>query len=200
VDNKIKSKAYVTLVAIGLLTGVAGADVLLTVDLTEKNKVTLTAEAGLSAATITGDPSIGIYLQNFFKASGVFFDLPSYTADFSNVGNVSAGNVQMYRAADDEMGLNFFGWGQDSETSFTALSLAFTGSATWSLSDEEYAYLANANSSGNIYFPADSSDGIASATALGTYQVIPEPSTVMLMIAAVGFVWLRHLFVGRFRV
>jgi len=39
----------------------------------------------------------------------------------------------------------------------------------------------NGNTSGNIYFPADSFDDIPTANLLGTWVVIPEPSTISLL-------------------
>lgn len=64
---------------------------------------------------------------------------------------------------------------------FTAGSLAFVGSATWSLDANEYADMLAGSMSGNIYFPADTVDDIAGASVLGTYTVVPTPGVVALL-------------------
>ncbi len=64
---------------------------------------------------------------------------------------------------------------------FTAGSLAFVGSATWALDANEYADMLAGSMSGNVYFPADTVDDIAGATAIGTYLVVPTPGAIALL-------------------
>lgn len=64
---------------------------------------------------------------------------------------------------------------------FTAGSLAFVGSATWSLDANEYADMLAGSMSGNVYFPADTVDDIAGATAIGACLVVPTPGAIALL-------------------
>jgi hypothetical protein len=64
---------------------------------------------------------------------------------------------------------------------FTAGSLAFTGSGTWTVGSAVYAEMLAGATRGNLYFPADSADDIAGASLLGTYSVVPEPASLALL-------------------
>src|SRR5690606_32531854 len=71
-----------------------------------------------------------------------------------------------------DAGLNIWSYSATSPTTFTAGQVAFTGTATWSITPELYAAMLTAPSSGNLYFPADDTSDLATATLLGTYTVI----------------------------
>jgi hypothetical protein len=74
--------------------------------------------------------------------------------------------------------LNVFSYTNDSESTFIAGETAFSGEASWTISAADYLAAVNGNSSGDIYFPADTDDDIANATLLGTWEVLPNTPSV----------------------
>src|SRR5690606_2888719 len=78
----------------------------------------------------------------------------------------------LFRSVNTDPGMNIWSYSATTPTTFTTGSQAFTGEATWSITPELYNAMLTAPSGGNIYFPADDSGDIATATLLGTYSVI----------------------------
>lgn len=170
--------------ATAAITSVAQADDLLIVDLSVANQVSVFATSGLSAATVTGSDSIGVYFDNFYGAAGGSLTTTSTGAgDLTNVGAPSDGSPALFRGGSgSDTGLNIFSWSNDSNVTFTAGTQAFTGSGTWALDAPEYADMLNGNTSGNLYFPADTFDDVGGATAIGTYRVIvPAPAALPML-------------------
>lgn len=173
----------------------AGSSVLLTVDLTVPNEVTITATDGLSAATISGGDITGVYLDDFYGVAGDSLSTSSTGAgDLTNAANPSDGSPALFRGGGGtDTGLNIFSWSSDSTVDFTAGELAFTGSGTWALDPNEYADMLAGNTSGDLFFPADDSGDVAGATFLGTYRVIPTPGALaMLGLAGAGVIRRRR--------
>ncbi|MFT5304427.1 MAG: hypothetical protein ACI814_005255, partial [Mariniblastus sp.] len=100
-----------------------------------------------------------------------------------SANNVSDSSPDLWRGGGDT-GLNIWSWTADASSSFTAGSLAFSGSASFSLDAASYADMVAGSTSGNLFFPADTVDDINGLTAIGTWRVItavPEPTSVALL-------------------
>jgi hypothetical protein len=168
-----------------MMTGVAQSqvDVLLVVDLSVPNQVTLNSTAGLSAATVSGSDGIGVYLDNFYGVGGGALNETLVSGDITNVGSPSDGTPNLFRGGGGtDTGLNLFSWSDDPTVDFIAGTQAFTGSGTWTLDADDFADMLNGNSSGNLYFPADDSGDVAGATLIGSYRVIvPAPGAASLL-------------------
>ena len=181
-----------------LFTQSARADVLLLVDLSVTDQVTISATSGLSAASASGSDFLGIYFENFYGGAGSTLSETLFgTADLTNAENPADGSPSLFRGGSgSDPGLNMFSWSTDSTVTFTAGSTAFVGSATWTLSATEYAEMLAGSSSGDIYFPADTVDDLAGGvTLLGQYQVItgvPEPATCSLLGIGLGLMVYRR--------
>ncbi len=166
----------------------AQADDLLLIDLSVPNQITITATAGLSAITTSGSDTTGIYMENFYSAAGGALSTSSTGAgDLTNAENPSDGSPALFRAGGGtDTGLNVWSFSSDTTVTFTAGSLAFTGSGTWALDAPEYADMLAGNTSGNIYFPADDASDLSTAMILGSYRVIPAPGAATLLGIGLG--------------
>ena len=179
------SKASIFAVAAVALTA-AGAQAstndLLIVDLSVPNQVTISADTGVSAATISGADSTGVYFENFYAAAGGSLTTTSTGAgDLTNFLNPSDGSPALFRGGGGtDTGLNVWSWSSDSTVDFVAGTQGFTGSGTWALDPAEYADMLAGNTSGKLYFPADTNDDLNSATFIGTWRVVPTPGTLAL--------------------
>jgi hypothetical protein len=149
---------------------------LLTVDLSVANQITVSASSGLSAATVSGATTTGFYFQDFLASAGT---VPLGTTTIVGAATLTAASVTsdgspaLFRGASGaDAGLNIWSYSATTPTTFTTGQVAFTGTATWSLAPAVYTAMLTAPNSGNLYFPADDSTDIASATLLGTYSVI----------------------------
>lgn len=170
------------------LATVAQADDLLVIDLSVTDQVTITATPGLSAVTASGSNFTGILFENLYGGgAGSSLSAVLVSGDLTSANNPSDLSPTLFRGGTTEPGLNMWSFSTDSTVTFTAGAQAFSGSATWTLDAAEYADMLNGSSSGNIYFPADTSDDIGTAQALGTYSVVvPSPSALALMGVGVG--------------
>ncbi len=169
------------------VAGGAQADVLVEIDLSVADEMTITATSGLSAIDASGGDSTGIYLDGFYSAAGGTVSDLSAVGDFTNAENPSDGSPDIFRGGvGADLGLNIWSWSSDVTVTFTAGSTAFVGSATFGLDSDDYADMVAGNASGDIYFPADTNDDITGLTPIGTYVVIPEPASLAL--AGLGLV------------
>ena len=174
--------------ATALFTAGAQADVLLTVDLSVVNQVTISATSGLSANSASGSDTTGVYLDNFYNGAGSSLNETLISGDLTSAENTSDMSPNLFRGGSgSDTGLNIWSFTDDFNATFTAGSLAFTGSATWDLDAAAYADMLAGNSSGDIYFPADTFDDVAGATFLGTYNVVvPAPGVLPLLGVGLG--------------
>jgi len=169
------------IIAIAALTSVASAEVLLEVDLSVANSITITATNGLSDVTVTGSTFTGALLADFFTgAGGAGFVDSGGVGTLTSAANASDGSPGIFNSSGN-FGLNIWAWTADSDSDFTAGSVAFAGSATWAVDAVDYADMLAGNTSGNIYFAADTDDDIPSARILGTWNVVPAPSALALL-------------------
>ena len=161
-------------VTLTVATGGGGGE-LLVVDLSVANQVTITATSGVSAATVSGSTTTGWLFENFFSNAGtqaIGTNSIVGTATLTAASVPADGSPSLYRNSNTDAGLNIWSYSATSTTTFTAGQVAFTGTATWSITPELYAAMLTAPSSGNLYFPADDTSDLATATLLGTYTVI----------------------------
>lgn len=161
----------------------ASADNLLMVDLSVTNQVTLSATGGLSAATVSGSSFTGYLLADFYNAFGGASNLigsPLVFGDLTTAANASDGTPDLFRGGSDA-GLNVWSFSASGDSDFIAGAVAFTGSATWDLDAASYAEMIAGNSGGDIFAPADTDDDIGGATLVGTWAVIPAPSSLALL-------------------
>ncbi len=174
--------------ATALFTAGAQAQVLLTVDLSVVNQVTISATSGLAANSASGDDFFGVYLDNFYGGAGSSLNETLVSGDLTNAENPSDMSPNLFRGGSgSDPGLNIFSFSSDSTVTFTAGSLAFVGSATWDLDAAAYADMLAGNSSGDIYFPADTFDDVPGAIFLGTYNVVvPAPGVLSLLGVGLG--------------
>lgn len=178
-----------------MMTQSAKADVVLNVDLSVLNTVTVSATPGLSAATVSGSTVTGFYLDAIFGSgpnpiSGVG------GGNLTTANDPSDGTPNIFRSGNSDFGLNFWSYSTNATSSFTAGSVAFAGSGTWTIDPGAYTDLLNGASSGDVYFPADDITDLPTASLIGTYRVttgVPEPSTIGLVsLVAVGLVYRRR--------
>lgn len=175
-------KNIVMLAALAGTSSVAMANHVLTVDLSVLNQVTITATTNLSAATASGSTGTGFYLANFFNTNGSLSSTGVAGNSLTTFNNPSDGTPLLFRGGTSDPGLNVWSYSTNSTSSFTAGTQAFAGSGTWNVSAAVYALFANANTSGNIFFPADTADDITPSTALiGTYSVVPTPGAAAML-------------------
>ena len=168
--------------AVAFTASGALADDLLTLDLSVANQVTITATAGLSAATASGSDNVGAYMQGFFTGLGGVFSIPDVgTSTFTSVGAPASGNSLIYRYDISDMGLNIYDWSPSPTVSLTAGTQAFTGTAVYSLTPTQYAQFLAGNTSGNLYFPADDASDLSTAALIGTWRVVPTPGAAALL-------------------
>ena len=149
---------------------------LLIVDLTTTNEITITSTTNNAAATVSGSDTTGFYFDGFFTSAQVL-NATLVSGDLTSASETSDHSPSLYRGSGgSDAGLNVWSYTNDPNSNFTMGQQAFSGQATWSLSTDEYNSMLNAPTSGNIYFPADTSDDIPSATLLGTYSVLTNLS------------------------
>lgn len=182
--TKTSKSGLAAIVAAAGLTTAASADDLLTVDLSTTDQITISATTGNSAATISGSDTTGVYLDELFATAGTAITDTLVSGDLTSAANTPDGPSLFTSTFTPGTGLNIFSFTPDPSLDFTAGSQAFTGSAIWTIDSAAYADLVAGSpvgSTGTIYFPADTADDVADATALGTYRVVPTPGAATLI-------------------
>ena len=171
---------------VGMAATAAQADVVLQVDLSVPNQITISATPGLSAITASGGNTTGFYFAGILGGAGG----PSGTAIGTLVGpgtlttfnNPSDGSPALYRGSATDTGLNIWSFSTQSTVSFTAGTQAFAGSATYSIDPSLFAMFAGGATSGNVYFPADDAADLPTAQVIGQYTtVVPAPGALALL-------------------
>jgi hypothetical protein len=160
---------------VALTSTPAAAAVLLQVDLSVADTITITATSGTSDATVSGPQAIGVYLDDFFGASGTALTSTLVSGDLTTSGNPSDLSPALYRSGSamqdvTDPGLNIYSFSTDTEVEFTAGSLAFSGAATWTIPAAIYNEALAGPTSGTLYFPAESLGQSGRATAIGTWE------------------------------
>ena len=191
-DIRSRSGLCAAVIVSTLSTG-AMAQVLLTVDLSVVDQITISATGGLSAATTSGSDTIGVYFQDFYNGVGSSLSAGLDSGNLTNAENPTDNTPSLFRGGGGtDTGLNLWSFSSDSTVTFTAGSQAFTGTATWDLDSAMYADMLAGNSSGDLYFAADTFDDLPGAVVLGQYQVIPTPGVLAVAGAGLGFGAMRR--------
>lgn len=178
--NKFGTVVGLALAASAMTTS---ADVLVTLDLSVVDQLTMTATTGNSAISATGSDFTGILFDGFLGGlgGGTGFNFLVFS-DFSSAQNLSDGTPSFsVGGGGNDFGLNIWDMSVDSQLTFSEGRRAFLGSAVWTLNSDFYENMLAGNSSGNIYFPADDDGDIAGAEILGTYTVVPAPSALAIL-------------------
>ncbi len=191
-----KSIFGLAMTALAALPGIAHAATLLSVDLSVQNQITINAEPGLATVTASGRDGTGIYLENFYGSAGIFPTAALVSGDFTTADQRSDNSPELWRANGTDLGLNIWSFARGNNISTTAGQQAFSGSATWTVSNAVYNdLLSGGGTFGNIYLDADSIDDLASATLIGEFAInnvapVPLPASALLLGGAL--VWLRR--------
>lgn len=200
--------AVVSVIAVLPLSAQAAPapQVVLQVDLSVPNTITITATTNPSAATMTGFDVTGFYLDGFFRARVAPIDQVLVSGDLVSFADTSDGTPWLYRHNGSDPGLNVWTYTDTDFSNFTAGTQAFKGSGTWTVSPGAFADALQGSRTGNVYFPADDISDLPNAVIIGTYEVVaafepkPVPSLgtwsmilMALMLAFVGFRFLPRM-------
>lgn len=197
--NRIKISAGLIFASLLCLSS-AQAGLLLEIDLSVENTISISATNGVSLISATGSDITGIYLDEFFGDNTLgSFNETLISGDLNSANEASDLSPNLFHFNDDP-GLNIFSTSVGSSLSFTQGAIAFLGSATWTISENFYQHFLTSATSGNIFFPADSIDDINNALILGSWSVVgldsvsvSEPSALTLFaLAAVLFGFRRE--------
>lgn len=177
--NKIAMIAGLAIAATG-----AAADILLEIDLSTTNQVTISATNGLASQSASASNFTGMLLADFFTTPGSGFGgvLAADSGDLTTFNNPSDGTPSGF-VGSASVGLNIWSFSTAGTVTVDAGAQAFTGSATWLLDAAQYADFLSGATSGDIYFGADTDDDIggASVVNIGTYRVVPAPGALALL-------------------
>jgi hypothetical protein len=181
-----------------LMVSAAQAAVVLQMDLSTVNQVTISATSGFSLVSKSGDDFIGVYLKDFFLLGGSSFDFDSNAGGSLVYFNATSdGKPSLFRESNDP-GLNIYNMdnGTPSPASFTAGAQAFKGSATWSLTAQQYAVFLQAPTSGDVYaFAGTIVDLDGGPQVIGQYSfvssaAVPEPTSMAIFgLGALGMAY-----------
>jgi hypothetical protein len=175
------------------VTSVASAGLILKVDLSIENTITIISTSETSLITMSGNYNDGFYLADFFLTGLDEFQIES-TGTLTSANEGSADTPELWSESGDT-GLNIFSYldfqlTSNSTSSFTIGSRAFSGQTSWAVSSDIYRDVLNGVRGGNVYFPADEVGEISPELVLGAWQVtalpVPEPPT--LVIFALGMI------------
>ncbi len=166
------------ILAIAGLATVASADVLLEVDLSVADTITISATDGLSAADGSASNFTGFLLAGFYSTAGAGISDTSVVGDLSTAANASDGSADIFNGG-SSFGLNLWSVSTDSTIDVVAGATAFAGSTTWTVSSANYADLLAGNMSGDIIFGADTDDD--DGVNIGTWVVVPAPGSMALL-------------------
>jgi len=158
----------------------ASADLLLSVDLSVANEMTISSVVGNSSASATASNFTGFLLAGFLNTAGAGPAIADGVGNLSTANNASDFGPSIFNGGFD-FGINVWNFSTDTTVSVTAGSQAFDGSATWAVDAGVYAALMAGNLSGDIIFDADTDDDLG--TNIGTWEVkvIPAPGSLALL-------------------
>jgi hypothetical protein len=164
------------------VSSIANAGLILEVDLTVENTITINATSALSILTTTGTSHDGFFLDDFFGSytqslNATLIGSSSLTSA-ENIDNLSdIAQAMRYGSSD----LNIWSYTTLSSSyysSFVEGNQAFTGKASWTISEEAYDDALNGALSGDVYFAYDDTK------VLGTWSTttnVPEPSSIAIL-------------------
>jgi uncharacterized protein (TIGR03382 family) len=176
---------YRTLTALTVLATAgaasAGDALLLEVDLSVLNQITITATDGASSATASGSEFTGVLLADIVVGDAGSSAIFTGMGDLAPALNTSDMSAQTFISGGTDTGLNIWEMTDGSTNDFEAGMQAFSGSTTWEVSEGMYNALAAPGTFGTIYSGADDSGDIPNATAIGRYVIVPAPGAAALL-------------------
>lgn len=169
------------------ISNFANAGLVLTVDLSVENTITILATSESSLATANGGDTIGFLLTDFFDSnfSGLIGSSSLLSGNLTSANETTDDTPNLFSNALDN-GLNVWSFTNDPQMTFTAGQLAFSGQASWTVSAANYTSAINGALAGNVYAPADDMADISNASLIGTWQVVEVPAPSTLAILALG--------------
>ena len=187
------------------LPTLAQADLILNVDLTVENQVTLTALGGLSENSVSGSDAIGFFLEDFYAgATGFGSGASGEVGDLTSAQNGSDGSPDLFSFTGSS-GLNVWDFSDTGSVDFVAGELALTGSVVAALTADGYANALAGAAGGDVWAIADDEaelpggGGSEDAVVIGQYVVkrpggvIPEPTSLaVLALGCVGLAFRRN--------
>jgi hypothetical protein len=179
-----------------LMVSAAQAAVVLQLDLSTVNQVTISATSGFSLVSQSGSDSDGVYLKDVFAPGGSNFNIVAGSGSSLVYFNGTSNESQyIYRDTNDP-GLNIYGMENFVLSSFTSGVQAFKGSSTWSLTAQQYSVFLQAPTSGDVYafaYLVNQLDG--GPQVIGQYSfvssaAVPEPTSMAIFgLGALGMAY-----------
>jgi hypothetical protein len=188
------------LTPLALLALPAQAVVLLSVDLSQTNQITISTGGGNAGATRTAVDRFqlrGLFEGNAPSVGGVFNAQPS-DAHLVSVGDTAAPSGGQLRVTAGEVVAMVEFYTEGGQSSFTNGFPGFTGSTTWVVPPEIYEAALATATSGNWFDPQVffNFGGPGNLDLIGTFNfsAIPEPraAAFVLALGAVGLVVARR--------
>lgn len=155
-------------------SGLANSAVVLLVDLTVENQITVSATGEASQATVSGSASVGFSLTNFFDASRGLISDTLLSGNLTSANNTSDSPPILFRGSGGGEFFNVFSFTNDPQMTFTTGLAAFSGQATWSVDSASYLSALNGGLSGDVVAPFDNflERDLSSASVIGTWETI----------------------------
>ena len=179
------------------------AGVLIELDLSVTNQLTLTATTGTALASVTGTTGTGIVLDGTGQLTVTYVGDASDTFGVKSTGAFT-NTPELFPILNDSgvYSINLYEGNDGTETSINEGQQAFVGTTTITLGATEYANLLNAPNSGKIY-AFDDTPNYQSSTYIGDWAkassgTVPEPSTAIAMglLGVLGFAGNRRRRLG----
>lgn len=164
-----------------MAAGSANAAVVLEVDLTVVNQITITATGAAASADSSTSEFTGFYLADVQTAAAGLSGVSLVAGDLVTANENSDLSPNLFSAG-TSVGLNVWDPSDGGTLTTTNGSTAFSGSATWDVDAATYATLVSGNAGGEVYNGADTDDDIAAgAVNVGQWRIIPEPGSLALL-------------------
>ena len=138
-------KTAIATTLLGLATS-ANAAVLLEIDLSVADTITINATSGTSYESITGKDITGFYLDSFFGTRATLSET-LVTGNLTSAMNPSDETPDLFSI---DTGLNVWSYAIGPVSQFEAGQTAFSGSATWTISSEAYSDALSGAMTGDI--------------------------------------------------
>ena len=182
----------------------ANAGVLIELDLSVTNQLTLTATTGTALESTTGNTGVGIVLEGTGEVENYALGGTSDTFGFKSTGAFEqVSTTRILNSGVNSINLYENNFSNGINTSITEGQQAFVGTTTITLNPQSYAELLNAPSSGKIYAFADNPSYATQGKYIGDWAkassgTVPEPSTAIAMglLSVLGFAGNRRRRLG----
>lgn len=182
----MKKRLLLLVASLTVFSVSANAAVVLTVDLTVLNQITISATSGASSATTSGSDTTGVYLASIFDGAFPASIIDTLIGgDLTSAANGSDGTPLLFTSTFTVGdGLNVWSYTDDTTSDFIAGEVAFSGSATWDIDGAAYTSLLAGSAGGDVYAFADDDGDLANAMIIGQWEratPIPVPAAVWLL-------------------